>query len=282
MKKVLITGVNSYVGNKFTEWMDNYPGEVDIDKVSMRDNKWRSMDFSVYDSILHVAGIAHRKETQKNKGLYFKVNRDITYEIASKARKDGVNQFVFLSTMSIYGMITGEIGKKTIPNPSTFYGLSKLEAERDIFSLNNDKFKIAILRPPMIYGRNCPGNYTKLKRLVLKVPVFPAIENKRSMIYIENLSEFIKQIIFKEKSGFFMPQNNEYVSTFDLVKQISIHNSHKIYFTSSFNKILINLPINSIKKLFGNLVYSIDLSEENIKYNIYNFEESIELTEKDN
>src|SRR5699024_5582973 len=162
MKKVLITGVNSYVGNKFAEWMDNYPDEVDIDKVSLRDDKWKDMDLSVYDSILHVAGIAHVSTDPKMEELYYKVNRDLTIEVAEKAKEAGVKQFVFMSSIIVYGDSKKKevvINQNTKPNPNNFYGRSKLEAEERIRNLESNKFKIAIIRPPMIYGKDSKGNY---------------------------------------------------------------------------------------------------------------------------
>src|SRR5699024_574338 len=129
MKKILITGVNSYVGNRFAEWVKQYPEEYEVDKISVRGGRWKKMDFSDYDSILHVAGIAHRKETIENKKLYYLVNRDLTNGIALKAKKEGVKQFIFLSSMSVYGLIEGVIDNSTPLKPKSHYGKSKLQAE---------------------------------------------------------------------------------------------------------------------------------------------------------
>ena len=158
MKRVLITGENSYVGNSFADWVKDDP-EFQVDKISLRDDSWKEYDFSIYDVVLHVAGIAHQKETKKNSESYYRVNRDLTVDVAQKAKEKGVNHFIFLSSMSVYGLDTGVINKMTPLKPKTNYGKSKLEAEEAISSLATSSFEIAILRPPMIYGANCKGNF---------------------------------------------------------------------------------------------------------------------------
>src|SRR5690606_35554866 len=150
---------------------ENYPNDYHIEKISLRDDAWKEHDFSKYDVILHVAGIAHRKETKENKELYYRVNRDLTYEVAKKAKSERVSHFIFLSSLSVYGMETGIITRETVPQPKSNYGKSKLEAEELIASLSDEQFNVAILRPPMIYGKNCPGNYSKLRMLILKTPI---------------------------------------------------------------------------------------------------------------
>ncbi|PKH09210.1 NAD-dependent epimerase/dehydratase family protein, partial [Planomicrobium sp. MB-3u-38] len=192
--KILVTGQNSYAGTQFAKRITELNKGWGIDFVSVRDNAWEQKDFSLYDAIYHVAGIVHKKETAENKNIYYKVNRDLTYQLALKAKKEGVKSFVFLSTMAVYGLI-GKIGEDTIisretePNPTSNYGKSKLEAEGLLEELQSSNFNISILRIPMIYGPNCPGNYNSLSKLARKIPVFPKIDNKRSMIFVDHLSD---------------------------------------------------------------------------------------------
>ncbi|HLQ71883.1 MAG TPA: NAD-dependent epimerase/dehydratase family protein, partial [Bacillota bacterium] len=200
MKQILITGVNSYVGNSLAEWLGQYPDDYMIEKMSLRDGSWRDVDFSKYDSIAHVAGIAHRKETKKNAHLYYKVNRDLAFEVAKKAKKENVKQFILLSSMSVYGINKGVIHKYTPTKPKSNYGTSKLQAEELITTLIDESFKVAIIRPPMIYGHGCRGNYPRIARIAIKFPVFPDIRNNRSMIYIDNLNIFVKLLIDKQKT----------------------------------------------------------------------------------
>lgn len=122
MKRILITGAGSYIGTSFDRYLkEKYPGQYEVDTVDMVDGSWRKKSFSGYDSVFHVAGIAHRKETEKNAELYYKVNRDLAADCAAKAKNDGVKQFVFLSSMSVYGLNSGYIGSATLPNPKTNY-----------------------------------------------------------------------------------------------------------------------------------------------------------------
>ncbi|GAA0310778.1 UDP-glucose 4-epimerase [Gracilibacillus halotolerans] len=281
MKKVLITGKNSYVGNSLEKWLNNYPGEYEINKISVRDDSWKTHNFSPYDAILHVAGIAHQKETKENKELYFKVNRDLSFEISKKAKKEGVKHFIFLSSMSVYGLDNGTISKDTVPKPQKNYGKSKLEAELLINSISNDKFKCSIIRPPMIYGKGCKGNYKKLSKLVEKSPFFPDINNNRSMIHIDNLSELIKILIDNQMAGVFLPQNKEYVSTSEMVRQIARAKNKNIKLVKWMNP-LIKLSKNKIpiiNKLFGNLTYKNDKCNLFYEYHVRDFNESIYISE---
>lgn len=279
MKKILITGLNSFVGNSFEKWINNYSDKYIVEKISLRDSAWREKDLSIYDSIVHVAGIAHVKESKKNKDLYYKINRDLTYEIALKSKKDGVPQFIFLSSMSVYGMETGVITFKSIPKPKTHYGKSKLEAEKLLESLTDENFKLAIIRPPMIYGKGCKGNYVKLANLAVKTPIFPNVQNSRSMIYIDNLSIYLKYIIDNNCDGIFFPQNEEYVNTSELVKLIAHIHGKKIIMTRIFNPIIRSMENNrTIRKVFGSLVYEKNMSN-NYELSLINFKDTIKLTE---
>lgn len=222
-KRILITGKSSYIGNKFIEWMEESNEDYQIDTISVRDDSWKDIDFSKYDTILHLAGIAHVSRDPKMKELYYSVNRDLTISIAEKAKNDGVKQFIFMSSIIVYGDGVGSDGlitEYTIPKPRDFYGDSKLQAEDGLWQLNTDTFNIAIIRPPMIYGEGSKGNYPKLAKLALKVPLFPKLENKRSMLYINNLCEFLKVLIMSRDSGIYFPQNNEYTNTGELIKLI--------------------------------------------------------------
>ena len=220
MKRILITGAESYIGTSFDRYLkEKYPGQYEVDTVDMVDGSWRKKSFSGYDSVFHVAGIAHRKETEKNAELYYKVNRDLAADCAAKAKNDGVKQFVFLSSMSVYGLNSGYIGSATLPNPKTNYGKSKLQAEIALKKSEAADFAVAVLRPPMIYGKGCRGNYNTLKKIALKSPFFPNIDNKRSMLYIENLCGFVRALIDNRDRGLFFPQNKEYVNTTRLAEE---------------------------------------------------------------
>ncbi|CRZ34503.1 UDP-glucose 4-epimerase [Herbinix hemicellulosilytica] len=287
MKKVLITGANSYIGTSFERWVSQYPDRYKVDTVDMKDGSWRDKDFSYYDVVFHVAGIAHVSSDPKLKDLYYRVNRDLTIETAKKAKAEGVKQFIFMSSIIVYGDSSkGKrvIDRNTIPSPSNFYGDSKLQAEIGLKALEDENFKIVILRPPMIYGKGSKGNYPKLSKAAQILPIFPDIENERSMLHIDNLCEFIRLMIDNEERGLFFPQNAEYVKTSEMVRLIAEVHGKKIRLTKVFNPIIkMMYGINVVNKVFGNLVYDMNLSEYNKgNYRIRGFRESIVFAECEN
>lgn len=284
MKRILVTGKNSYVGKSLEKWLENYPDRYLIESISLRNDSWREKDFSKYDVVFHVAGIAHVSSDPKMEEMYYKVNRDLTIETAKKAKAEGVKQFIFMSSIIVYGDSSSDkrvIGKNTIPTPSNFYGNSKLQAEERIKPLENDNFKVVIIRPPMIYGKGSKGNYQKLAKAAQMLLVFPDIENQRSMLHIDNLCEFIRLMIENEERGVFFPQNRDYVETSEMVKLIAEVHGKKILLTKLFNPILKILAkkLGLINKVFGNLVYEKGISRYKEGYQITDLSESIKLTE---
>lgn len=286
MKKILITGSNSYIGINFKKWLEKFPDDYYVDTISVRDDKWKGKNFEKYDTVLHLAGIAHVSSDPKMEELYYKVNRDLTIDIAKKSKKDGVKQFIFMSSIIVYGD-SGRINEKrvidknTIPKPSNFYGNSKLQAEDGILPLQDDNFNIVIIRPPMIFGKGSKGNYPKLAKIAQKVPIFPDIKNERSMLHIDNLCEFIRLMIVNEENGLFFPQNREYVNTSELVKLIAEFHNKKVILTKAVNPILsiVGIFVNQVNKAFGNLVYKKSISEYKIEYRVKDLKEAIEATE---
>ncbi len=278
MKKVLITGANSYIGVSFENYMkQKYPGSYIIHTIDMTNSEWVYTDFSKYDVIFHVAGIAHRKETQKNEQLYYSVNYDLALKTAQKARNEGVKQFVFLSSMSVYGMDMGVISECTPLQPKTNYGKSKLLAENAIAQLENKDFCVTIIRPPMVYGLGCRGNFNTLIKIAEILLVFPSINNQRSMIYIYNLAEFVKLVIDREISGICMPQNNEYINTCDIAKWAMSARGKK-FFSSKLLGVGVKMlfPFFGVaKKAFGTLVYDQKLEKFGFEYCLAQNEESI-------
>lgn len=279
MKNILITGNNSYIGTSLENWLMREPDQYKVDTVDMKDGSWKEKNFSQYDVVFHVAGIAHIKETSDNKDLYYKVNRDLAYKTAHKAKQDGVRQFIFLSSMSVYGIENGIINRDTPLKPNSAYGKSKIEAEELINELQEDSFTVATLRPPMVYGKGCRGNYPRLVGLALKTPIFPKVDNKRSMIYIDNLSEFVKQLVDNRSGGLFFPQNAEYVNTSEMVRLIAEAHGKKIVMTKLFNPLLRLLNISTVNKVFGDLVYDMSMSDYVSDYRVCGFGESIDKTE---
>lgn len=287
MKKILITGANSYIGTSFEKWLEQWPNEYKVDTVDMVDGSWKEKSFKEYDVVFHVAGIAHVSTDPNMEDLYYKVNRDLTIETAKKAKVDGVNQFIFMSSIIVYGD-SSHINKKriidknTVPVPSNFYGNSKLQAEEGIIKLQDDNFNIVVLRPPMIYGKGSKGNYQLLSKLAKKSPIFPNIENERSMLHIDNLCEFIRFMVENKEKGVFFPQNEEYVNTSELVRTIAEVNGRIIKLTKVFNPTLklMGNYIGAVNKAFGSLVYEKEMSNYKDNYRVVDFRKSVKVTER--
>lgn len=283
MKKILITGINSYIGTSFQKWVSQFPEQYSIDRISLRDDIWKQGSFEGYDVVIHTAAIVHVKE--QSPAEYFKVNRDLTIAVAKKARQEGVKQFVFLSTMGVYGKETGFITKDTIPAPKTPYAKSKYEAEQLLLDMCTNDFNVTILRPPIVYGEGCSGNYRRLANMALKLPLFPQIDNERSMIYIFNLCEFIRLIIDHGVSGTLFPQNKSYVNTTDLVTHIARIHGKKIKAVKALNyPISIGIKKSeTVRKVFGTFVYEREMlggpgtmaNGKRLDYEVVSFEESI-------
>ena len=288
MKKVLITGANSYIGTSFENYVMQCH-DYQIDTVDMIDGKWRDKSFSEYDSVFHVAGIAHSdtgKVSEERKQFYYQINTDLTIETAEKAKADGVGQFIYMSSAIVYGD-SAPIGKlkritrDTPVAPANFYGDSKVQAENGLLKLADESFHVVILRPPMIYGKGSKGNYPQLSKFAQKLPFFPNIENERSMLYIGNLTEFVKLMIDNNESGIFYPQNAEYVATSEMVQVIAQAHGKKIRLVKGTTVPLkaMSHVTGLVNKAFGNLSYDMSMSEYKENYRKFSFEESIRQTE---
>ena len=290
MKRVLVTGVNSYIGNAFIEYMLQYSADYSIQGISVRDNAWKEIDFSVYDCVLDVAGIAHADTghvSEAVKRQYYAVNTDLTVALARKAKASGVKQFIFMSSAIVYGN-SAPIGsmklitRDTVPAPADFYGDSKWRAEKEIMPLADGNFRIVVLRPPMIYGKNSKGNYPTLSAIAQKLPIFPKVDNCRSMLYIGNLVEFVRLMIQNEECGFFFPQNAEYSNTSELVNYIAEAHGKKIILVdnTAWALKLVSHATGLVNKAFGSMAYEMSMSEYRENYRLYSLAESIRLTEE--
>lgn len=283
MKKVLITGINSYVGTNVEKWLLKEPDKYYVQALDMKDSNWVNFDFTQFDIVFHVAGIAHVTTKKNMDDIYMRVNRDLAVEVAKKSEKSGVKQFLFMSSMIVYNKKVSKITFNTLPEPNNKYGLSKLLAEQDIMRLEKKNFLITIFRPPIIYGKESKGNYKKLSSLAQKIKFFPKYENIRSMIYIDNFCECVKNAIEHQITGLLYPQNSEYVNTSDLVKEIALNHNKKVKLTKIFNPIIkILSPFMVINKLFGDFYYDKSMSKSFINYSVVSFKDSIKYSETEN
>lgn len=306
MRKILITGAGSFIGTSFENYIKNHANHAEYEISVMdtltgkivsgnslfdksEDGSTEVWNFSGFDVVFHVAGIAHAdvgKVSEEGKELYRKVNTELAIETAKKAKAAGVKQFIFMSSAIVYGA-SSPIGKEKIitkdtkPEPENFYGESKLNAEKGLLELSADDFKVVILRPPMIYGPGCKGNYNSLRKFALKFPVFPKVANERSMLYIDNLCEFVRLMIDNEESGIFHPANAENSNTSEMVKMIAEANGKKKALIGGLTWLLKLLShfTGLVNKAFGNLTYAEELTEYKENYRVYSLAKSITATE---
>lgn len=284
MKKVLILGKDSYIGEHIYSWLKQYPDQYDVSIVSTMNYEWKNADWRNVDSIVDLAGIAHINNiTEEMRPLFYSINRDLTGEIGKWSKEHGVPQMVYFSSMNVYGDYCQHITDKKAENPTSFYGDSKLKGDNLLRKLEDDSFKVAHVRPPFVYGKGCKGNYNTISKIAKKTPIFPTYRNKKSMIYIDNLCEFVRLLINSGEGGIYTPQNKELVSTADLVREISRSTHRKVAFTPIFNwAIPIGIKVSkNVRKGFVDDYCDMNLSDDwDFRYCVVRFGESIARTEK--
>lgn len=277
---ILITGAGSYLGTQVEKWIIDH-SDYHVDTLDMMNDKWQKNDFSAYDVIFHVAGIVHRKATPQMRELYYSVNRDLAVEVARKAKEAGVKQFIFMSSMSVFHgeklPFNAAITTDSQPNPNGYYGDSKLQAEKGLHELECDTFKVCILRSPMVYGKGAKGNFPRLIGLAAKTPIFPDFHNQRSMLYIDNLAEFVLQAIRHQLSGTFYPQNREFGDTVAIIRYLAQVQNHSVWFTKWLNPFvrIAGRFLQPVNKMFGSYYYAPSTSKMPFEYQIVSFDDSL-------
>ena len=259
----------------------NSSEQIEVNRVSVRGFSDKFQLPAATNVVVHTAALVHKKESNYTEKDYFDVNCSLTIELAQKAKAAGVKHFIFFSTMAVYSG-TAEIVESTPLNPTTMYGKSKLAAERELMKMSDEHFIVSIIRPPMVYGPNCPGNYALLSKLAKKTPVFPMVQNERSMIFIDNLTEFVRQLIENQDEGIFHPQDREYIQTSDMVKEIASVHGRRIIMSRLSGSLLVRLfgKVGVVSKVFGDLTYSKQLSDyRDNSYQIIGLKEAIKMSE---
>lgn len=289
MMKILITGAGSYIGMSVERYLSRWPEKYQVDTLDMLEESWREADFSGYDSVFHVAGIAHSDSgaiTPERERLYYRVNTDLAIETAQKAKAEGAKQFIYMSSAIVYGNSASlgqrkRITRDTPVNPANAYGNSKVKAEEGLLPMSCDSFRVVILRPPMIYGPGSRGNYPTLAKLAVKLPVFPKVDNERSMLYIGNLAEFVRLMVENREAGIFWPQNREYVNTTNLARLIAAAHGKKLLTVggTAWALKLMGKVTGLVDKAFGNLSYDQSLSQYHEEYRLTDLQDSITETE---
>ncbi|MDN5093702.1 NAD-dependent epimerase/dehydratase family protein [Aliarcobacter butzleri] len=276
MNKFLITGSNGYLGSSF---IDQFENKYLFEKFSLLNQKIEDINFDNIDIVLHCAALVHQK-VEHSYEKYYEINVKYPIKLAKIAKQNAVKQFVFISTIAVYGEDKEKLDENTICNPTTPYGKSKLEAEKELLKLNDDSFIVSIIRPPMIYGKNAPGNIDSLVKLVKKLPIIPLgkIENKRSFISIQNLCHLVDEIITQEKQGIFLACDDEPLSTSKLIELITKNLDKKIYLIKIpfFETLLKILKPSFHKRLYGSLEIDNTITKERLNLkNPYSVEDGI-------
>ncbi len=279
--KVLVTGANGYVGSSIIKL---YKDKYNFQKFSLLSKKLEDINFLDINTVIHCAALVHQKTEQAYK-KYNEINVEYPVKLAKLAKTNGVKQFIFISTIAIYGEDLEKLDENSNCNPITSYGKSKLEAEKQLLELNDETFVVSIIRPPMVYGKNAPGNIDSLVKLVKKLSIIPLgkIQNKRSFLYIENLCYLIDELIKQKESGVFLASDDEPVSTSKLIELIDENLEKKVYIIKIpfFESLLKFLKPLFHKKLYQNLEVDNTTTKEKLNLiNPYSVEEGIKLMMK--
>jgi nucleoside-diphosphate-sugar epimerase len=278
MNKILLTGANGYLGSRF---LNQYKNKYSFEKFSLLTQKLENINFDSIEILLHCAALVHQKIEHPYE-KYYEINVDYPVKLAKLAKQNGVKQFVFISTIAVYAEDEKKLDENTICDPITPYGKSKLESEKQLLELNDNNFTVTIIRPPMIYGKNAPGNIDSLVRLVKKIPIIPLcrIENKRSFISIQNLCHIVDEVITQQESGIFLASDDEPLSTSKLIELMAKNLDKKIYLLKIpfFESLLKILKPSFHKRLYGSLEIDNSLTKEKLNLkNPYSVEEGIRL-----
>jgi UDP-glucose 4-epimerase len=279
MKNILLTGSNGFIGNYFIK---NYQNKYTINTFSFLNDNFTKLNLKDIDTIIHLSALVHQMGGV-SKEEYEKVNVTQTLELANKAKESGVKHFIFMSSVKVYGEETNIAYTETSKcNPQDEYGKSKLKAEKQLLYLENDNFKISVIRTPIVYGYGVKANIKNLINLVKKVPILPLgkIENRRSFVYIGNLCHLIDTIITKQKSGIFLASDDKSISTTRLIELIATELNKKIYLIKiPFFESLLKLVKPSFhKRLYESLEVDNSITKKKLDFeNIYSVKDGIKL-----
>lgn len=280
--KILVIGKKGFVSTCFQTYMKRFQ-YIHVDAISARNDAWKEADFHGYDAIFNATGLAHNDARMGTEEEFIALNAILPLELAKKAKAEGVTEFINMSSMIVYGNMT-PIGTKelitadTVPIPANIYGRSKLIGEEGILKLNDDTFHVAVIRSSLIYGETAVDNFLALTNYAVKLPIFPYVENARSMIYSDNLCELVRLIIKNKCSGIFYPQQEEYICTSKIMKDIADQVGHKIWMPRFFYPILkfLSKRILFFRRVFGSLAYDMETSNHfDGAYRIVSYQESV-------
>lgn len=279
MKRILMTGATSWIGGQIEAHLATFPGMYEVERVSLRGDAWRDRSWKGFYSVVHLAAFSGMGPGALEESLA--VNRDLTAAVAEKAKVEGVRQLVFASTMHVYGSGSPDpdaepIGLGAEPDPDTPYGIGKLEGERALEDVADDAFKAAVIRIPLVYGPGCAGNFALLAKLARVAPVFPGVDNKRSMIYSRNLAELVRLIVEEGREGLFLPQDRP-VSSSEVIALLADAQGSRIRLVGGLGPLcrIAAGKIGAARKLLGSSWYDPTASECGLGYRVLTLEEAV-------
>lgn len=231
------------------------------------------LDFNNCDYVLNFAAIVHQPGLKDN-SLYEKINTKLPIHLANEAKKAGVKHFIQMSTIAIYGN-TSNININTPENPVNIYGQTKLIADKNLLALQDETFKVSIIRPPMVYGGgNAPGNMMKLIKFAQKgLPLpFKGVKNSRDFIHVQNLVQALNIVIDNSIKGIVIPTDKKPVSTEKIlifVKKYSRTRVRLIKVPMFIILLLKKIKPELYNKVFGSLNVSCNLADNIYKPSLF-------------
>lgn len=277
--KVLLTGSSGFIGSYFQK---NYARKYAIQSFSFLKDDLNTLHVKEIDVVIHLSALVHQMSGACDEA-YERVNVKQTLELALKAKESGVKQFIFMSTVKVYGE------ESNIPyteisscHPEDAYGRSKLKAERELQKLVSEDFIVSIIRTPIVYGYGVKANMKNLMKLVENIFILPfgGIVNKRSFVYIGNLCSLIDVIIKSTKNGIFLAGDDNPLSTTQLIEYIANFQGKKRLLLNSlfFGTLLKCFKPSFYKRLFENLEVDNKYTKEVLNFkNPYSVREGIQL-----
>ncbi|WP_332456882.1 NAD-dependent epimerase/dehydratase family protein [Petrimonas sp.] len=240
MKRVLITGINGFVGTNFTNNWSNKHKLFGLDIKQLvkegieRTFNWEDLsELPSVDAIVHLAGKAHDMKNQSEALSYFDINTGLTQRIFDFFLQSEAKTFVFFSSVkAAANSVPGDVlTEEVVPAPMGPYGESKIQAEQyiinklSVIGFQQSTKRVYILRPCMIHGPGNKGNLNLLYSVVSKGIPWPlgSYENLRSYCSIDNISYVVEQLIVQKdiESGIYHVGDDEPISTNELIKLIS-------------------------------------------------------------
>lgn len=254
---ITITGATGFIGTRLTSALT--AAGAGFSNASVRPGS--DLHLPPGNTLIHLAGIAHSLSPDED--LVYASNRDLVVQVAETARTMGYRQFVFLSSALVWGSRRDVVSLKTPEEPDTPYARAKLAAEAELRKMDSPDFRVAILRPPLIYGPGVKGNLAKLLQAVHRWPVCPLgiADNRRSLVNVDNVCGLITHLIDKQLSGTFCALDHPPVSSLEILQQMAAwmpRHARMLAMPAAGKKVLARLAPGIATRLSGSFVIEDD------------------------